>query len=500
MPGTAGTTDDPEPADNAESPAAPETPNSGAISNGGKSADDSGTPANAEQRRGRRGPRLFAVAVVASLVLGALLGWIARTTGAGWLVATLDTIGSTFTKLLTFTVLPLIFTAIVVGINSLRSIGGGRTAARLGGKTALWFATTSLIAVLIGLAVGRLFQPGRGLVIEPDPAKLQDVGSKTHGSWLDLITGLVPQNLVSAFSEGQTLQVVFIALVIGAASYSLGDKAAPFVNFNRATFEVIQRVLGWIIRLAPIGTLGLIGNAVATYGNRFFGPLLSLTAATYLASALVLFAVYPLLLWFVARISPARFFGKAWTVLQFAFVSRSSSASLPLSRQTAVNLGVDSSYANFAVPLATTTKMDACAAVYPAIGSMFIANLFAIPMGPAQYLTIVAVAVFGAIATAGVTGWFTMLTLTVAALGFPPEVVATGIAVAYAVDPIMDMMRTATNVAGQIAVPAVVARTEGLVDDEVLATASAPPLLSGEPDPPATTSANTEQPSRAPSA
>ena len=94
-----------------------------------------------------------------------------------------------------------------------------------------------------------------------------------------------------------------------------------------------------------------------------------------------------------------------------------------------------------------------------------------------QYLTIIAVAVFGAIATAGVTGWFTMLTLTVSALGFPPEVVATGIAVAYAVDPIMDMARTATNVAGQIVVPTVVARGEGLIDDEKLNSPTDPPLL-----------------------
>ncbi|MER7081693.1 Na+/H+-dicarboxylate symporter [Saccharopolyspora kobensis] len=428
----------------------------------------------AGRSRLRFNPKLFAVAVIASLVLGALLGYVAKQTDAEWLATTLKTIGSTFTKLLTFTVLPLIFTAIVVGINSLRGLGGGRAAARLGGKTALWFGITSLIAVLIGLAVGSLFQPGRGLIIEPDPEKLQSIGEKTQGSWLDLITGLVPSNLISAFAEGETLQVVFVALIIGAATYSLGEKAAPFVDFNKAAFEVIQRVLGWIIRLAPLGTLGLIGNAVASYGNEFFAPLLKLIGSTYVACALVLFVVYPLLLGLVAKVSPIRFFAKSWNVLQFAFVSRSSGASLPLTRQTTEDLGVPASYANFAVPLATTTKMDGCAAIYPAVGSIFIANLFGISLGPVQYLTIIAVAVFGSFATAGVTGWFTMLTLTTAALGFPPEVVATGIAIAYAVDPILDMMRTATNVAGQIVVPTVVARSEGILDDEVLAKPSTP--------------------------
>lgn len=428
----------------------------------------------------RFNPKVFAVAVLASLVLGALLGWIAKRTGTQWLITTMDTVGSTFTKLLTFMVLPLIFTAIVVGINSLRSLGGGRTAARLGGKTAMWFATTSLIAVSIGLAVGIVSRPGLGLDVRPTENNVGKVAEMSSGSWLDLITGLVPENLFKAFSEGETLQVVFISLIIGAAAYSLGDKATPFVALNRSAFEIIQRVLGWIIRLAPLGILGLIGNAVATYGNRFFGPLFTFTAAVFIGCALVLFVVYPLLLWFVAKVSPAKYFGKSWTALQFAFASGSSGATLPLTRQTTVNLGADSSYANFAVPLGTTTKMDGCASVYPAVAALFIANLFGIQLGVVQYLTIIFVAVFGAIATAGVTGWFTMLTLTVGALGFPPSVIATGIAIVYAIDPILNMMRTMTNVGGQIAVPLIVARGEGLLDDERLATPSTPPLLSGE--------------------
>ena len=433
--------------------------------------------------RFRVNPKIFATAIVTSLVLGGLLGWLANLTSAGWLVTTLDTIGSTFADLLTFTVLPLIFTAIVVGINSLRAIGGGRAAARLTGKTALWFALTSLIAVVIGLALGKLLQPGNGLDIEPDQQRVQEVNDMASGSWLDMITGMVPQHLVAAFSEGETLQVVFVSLLVGAASYSLGDKAQPFVDFTRSVFEIIQRVLSWIILLAPLGTLGLIGNAVATYGNRFFVPLFTLTAATYVGCAVVLFVVYPVLLRAVAKVGAGRFFGKSWTALQFAFASGASGATLPLTRQSAVNLGVPPSYANFAVPLGSTTKMDGCASIYPAVAAIFIANLFGIELGVAQYLTIVAVAVFGAVATAGVTGWFTMLTLTVGALGFPPSVIATGIAIAYAIDPILNMMRTMTNVGGQIAVPVIVSRSEGILDDEKLAERSSPPILSrDDPD------------------
>jgi Na+/H+-dicarboxylate symporter len=433
------------------------------------------------KRRGSRLNLIFGIATLAALVLGALLGWLAKTTDAAWLATTLERIGTIFTNLLQFTVVPLVFTAIVVGINSLRQFGGTRTAARLGGKTVAWFAATSLIAVLIGIAVGLIGSPGSGVArLQPSQDTVAKLADRDQGDWWQVVTNIVPDNFVSPFAEGEVLQVVFLALIVGVATFALGEKAAPFVTFNRSVFDVIQKILGWIIRLAPIGVLGLIGTAFATYGNEFVKPLFSLIASVYIGTLIVLFVVYPILLRFVGHVSPLTFFRKAWTALEFAFVSRSSGATLPLSRQTAVNLGVEPGYAGFAVPLGTTTKMDGCAAVYPAVASIFIANLFGISLSFWQYVGIVLVAVFGALATAGTTGWFTMLTLTLSTINLPPEVIATGVAIVYGIDPILDMMRTATNVAGQITVPVLVARSEGLLDDEVLNAPTPPPLLGGD--------------------
>jgi Na+/H+-dicarboxylate symporter len=421
-------------------------------------------------------PAVFGTIVIIALALGALLGVIARQTGARTLLAFLSTIGSLFTNLLQLTVLPLVFTAIVIGISSLHKLGGPRTAARLGGKTLLWFAATSLIAVLIGIIIGVLGQPGRGVVVTPDPANVQKVATKDHGSWLTLVHIVVPDNVVAAFSKGEVLQVVFLALLVGLASYHLKERAEPFVAINRAVFDITQRVLGWIILFAPIGVLGMIGTAFASYGNQFVLPLISLIVTVYLGALVVLFVVYPLLLRFVGKISPVIFFSKAWAALQFAFVSRSSAATLPLSRQTAIDLGVAPDYAGFAISLGTTTKMDGCAAVYPAIATIFIANLSGIVLGLWQYVAITMIAVFGALATAGTTGWFTMLTLTLSTVNFPPQVIATGLAIVIGIDPIMDMIRTTTNVAGQITVPILVARSEGLLDDQVAQSVSRLPL------------------------
>ncbi|MER5670814.1 dicarboxylate/amino acid:cation symporter [Pseudonocardia alni] len=414
-------------------------------------------------------PRVFALLTVAGLVLGALLGLTARVTGSTGLASTLDTVGGLFTGLLQFTVAPLVFLAIVVGIVSLRDLGGGRTAARLGGRTVAWFAGTSLVAVLIGIAIGLIGRPGEGVTIAADPADVEAVGAKTAGSWEALLSNLVPDNPVAAFAADNVLQVVVAALLVGAAAYALGEKAEPFVAFSRSAFEIVLTIIRWIVVLAPIGVLGLIGNAFATYGSGVVGSLAGLIVTVYLGCAIVLFGVYPLLLKVVAGIGPRRFFGTTWPVLQFAFVSRSSGAALPMSRQAAIDLGVDRNYAGFAVPLATTTKMDGCAAVYPALATIFIAHVSGVQLAAWQYLVIVAVAVFGALATAGTTGWFTMLTLTLAAVGMPPAVIAAGIAIVIGIDPILDMMRTATNVAGQITVPTLVAAQEGILGRDAAA-------------------------------
>ncbi|WP_459708983.1 dicarboxylate/amino acid:cation symporter [Actinophytocola sp. KF-1] len=423
---------------------------------------------------------VFGLAVLAGLVLGALLGFVAKQADVSWLATTLSRIGETFVSLVQFTVIPLVFTAIVVGITSLRGLGGPKTAAQLGGRTLLWFAITSLIAVLIGIAVGTIGNIGSGVRVTPSEDAVANIAERSPGDWWAFVQSIVPTNVFSAFSEGNILQVVFIALLVGGAAYALGDRARVFVDFNRAAFDIIQKVLGWIIWLAPIGVLGLLGNAFASYGNEFFAPLLSLIVAVYVGCALVLFVVYPILLRFVGRINPLTFFRKSWTALQFAFVSQSSGATLPLSRQAAVNLGVPRAYASFAVPLGTTTKMDGCAAVFPAATTIFIANLNGITLSFGDYLLIVLVAVFGSLATAGTTGWFTMLTLTLAAVNLPAEVIATGVAIVFAINPILDMMRTATNVAGQITVPILVSRGTGILDDEALHAPTDLPLVDDE--------------------
>jgi Na+/H+-dicarboxylate symporter len=377
-----------------------------------------------------------------------------------WLATGLDTVGGVFVGLLKAAVPPLVFAAIVVSIANLRQVAN---AARLATQTLLWFMITSLIAVSIGLGLGLLTNPGQTADVTAEGATYDG----TTGSWLDFLTGLVPANFLGlSVSDGapsfSVLQIVVVALVIGAASLKAGEKAEPFLGFMRSALAVIQQVLWWIIKLAPIGTLGLIGAAVATYGWDLVAPLATFTLDVYVGCALVMFGVYPLLAK-LHGLSPAKYFSGAWPAIQLAFVSRSSVGTMPLTqRVTTRNLGVPEEYASFAVPFGATTKMDGCAAIYPALAAITVAQIFGIPLGVGDYLLIAFVSVIGSAATAGLTGAVVMLTLTLSTVGLPLE----GVALLLAIDPILDMMRTATNVAGQALIPTIVAKREGILDVE----------------------------------
>jgi Na+/H+-dicarboxylate symporter len=397
----------------------------------------------------------FGAQVMLGLGLGLVLGFIARDTDAAWLTATLTTIGKIFVQLLYLVVPPLVFAALVVSITNLRGVAG---AARLAGKTLLWFAGTALIAVTIGIVIGALTSPGNGF----DTSKLSKSDIPQHtGSWLDFLTGMIPSNPIDAFSgSGKVLQIVFIAIVVGIAAIKVGKKADPFISFTRSLLEIVQKALWWVIRLSPLGVLGLIGKSVASYGWNLLAPLATFTVDVYVGCAIVLFVVYPILLSVVAKVNPVKFFTGAWAALQLAFVSRSSVGTMPVTQRVVTRLGVPEAYASFAVPLGATTKMDGCAGVYPALGAIFVANAYGVHLGVKEYLLIVVCSVIGSAATAGLTGALVMLTLTLSTLGLPLE----GVALLLGIDAMLDMMRTMTNVAGQAVVPILVSASEKTLD------------------------------------
>lgn len=410
----------------------------------------------------------FGAQVAVGMAAGIALGVIARgyvtPEAPGPLAEALRIIGESFVQLLKALVAPLVFTAIVASIAALRSLDN---AARLVTSTLIWFAITAAIAVAIGITLGVTIQPGLHAGVERAAAVRPD----TTGSWLDFLRGLIPANVLglsaSTTIKGDAvktalsfnvLQLIVVAVAVGAAAVRVGEAGAPFLAFNASALAIFRRLLRWVVRLTPIGTAALLGNAIVHYGWQSLSALGAFAGSVYLGLALVLLVVYPLLM-LANGISPARFFAGAWPAIQLGFVSRSSIATLPVTEQAAERLGVPRSYAAFAVPFAATTKMDGCAAIYPAIAAIFVAQYFGLALGPVDYVLIALVSVLGSAATAGLTGALVMLTLTLSTLGLPLE----GAGLLLAIDPILDMGRTAVNVAGQVLVPLIVAKRAGLV-------------------------------------
>lgn len=314
-------------------------------------------------------------------------------------------------------------------------------------------------------------QPGLHAGIAPGSAVRPD----TAGSWLDFLRGLIPSNILGlsastsagdggALKTGLSfniLQIIVMAVAIGVAAVRVGDKGESFLSFNASALAIFRRILSWVIRLTPIGSGALLGNAIVRYGWQSLSALGSFALAVYIGLGLVLFVVYPLLL-LANGLSPKRFFAAAWPAIQLGFVSRSSIATLPVTEDTVERrLGVPRAYSAFAVPFAATTKMDGCAAIYPAISALFVAQYYGLPLHVGDYVLIVLVSVLGSAATAGLTGAVVMLTLTLSTLGLPLE----GAGLLLAIDPILDMGRTAINVAGQALVPTIVAHRAGLIED-----------------------------------
>ena len=414
--------------------------------------------------------------VLAGFVLGALAGWLFGENAKTWF----EPLGDVYVNLIKMIAIPLVFFAVVSAVSSLH---GQKSIAALGGRTFGWFAITAVLAVGVGLLFGTLMQPGAGvsgLQIAAD-YKPKDVPGP-----LDVLFNIVPQNpfrALSATTTGKTadgtsvlvpsngtiLQVIFFAGLIGFAFVKLGDKARNLRTLMGEASETMIQVTRFVLEFTPLGTFGLIAGLVGAYGFEKLLPLGSFVIALYLACAFHIVVVYSGLL-LAHGLNPLKFFRGAAPAMEVGFVASSSFAAMPVSlRAVTHNHGVDRDYAAFAVPLGASIKMDGCGAIYPALAAVFIAQYTGIELSLSQYLIITLASVLGSFGTAGVPGTAViMATVVLSAVGLPLE----AIGYLYAIDRILDMMRTMTNVTGQMLVPVLVAKETGLLDREVYEAAS----------------------------
>lgn len=389
--------------------------------------------------------------VLGSFVLGALAGWLLGPAAQTWLAP----LGTLYVTLIRMIATPLVFFAV---INAVARLHGQQRIAALAGRTFAWFVATAVLAVLVGLGTGWLVQPGsgaEGLVAAADWVPREVPGP------VQVLLDVVPANPFAALAEGRILQVIFFAALLGLALVRLGEKTARLRALAGEASDAMIQVTRFVLEVTPIGTFGLIAGLVGSYGFERLLPLADFVFALYLACAIHVVVVYGGLL-LAHGLNPLAFFRGAAPAMQVAFVSSSSFASMPVAMRCASHsLGVDRDYVAFAVPLGASIKMDGCGAIYPALAAVFIAQYFGLELSLSQYLVILLASVLGSFGTAGVPGTaVVMATVVLSAAGLPLE----GLALLVAIDRVLDMMRTMTNVTGQVLVPVLVARATGLLD------------------------------------
>ncbi|WP_434746505.1 dicarboxylate/amino acid:cation symporter [Piscirickettsia salmonis] len=383
--------------------------------------------------------------MILALILGALFGFAFKSSAEF-----LKPLGDLFINGINMIVMPLVFIAIVSAITS---VGDGNKMRRVGLHAIVVYAITMILAAMIGIGVAVLVQPGLGLA---HAHSLQQAPELQHIQWQSFVSNLIPANPLRAFVDGNILQVIVFAALLGIALRQAGEKAAPVINFFQAFTHVVFRLAGLIISFAPYGVFALSAWVFSQFGLSVLWSLIKLIFVVYLACLLHMAIVYGGGLRLMG-IKPLAFFKKIRYPLSIAYTTSSSAATLPVSIEvTATELKVPREIAQFLLPLGANFNLNGLS-IYVSAATIFAANFYGVHLHIADYITLVLTIVLTAMGAAGVPGsGVIVMGAVMSSLGLPLG----AIPLVVGVDRLNDMMQTMTNVAGDVFATTVVAKQE----------------------------------------
>jgi len=393
--------------------------------------------------------RIF-LALLLGIGTGLLCGSLPE--GAAFSETYLRPFGTIFVSLLQFIVVPVVLLSMIGGIISMSDM---KKVGSVGWKTVVYFLCTTAIACVIGLVLASIF---RYFGLFPTLRPTTDLSWEGASSIniMDTLLGVFPGNLWQSLSEGNMLQVIVIALLFGGAILAAGESAQLCRQFVHSAYSVIEKLMGFIIRLSPVGVFAMITWVVATQGAAILGSLALVLLCAYLAYTAHALLVYSSAVGIFTGIRPGKFFKGVSAAMIFAFSSTSSAATLPVSGQCAKKLGADPTVTSFVLPLGATINMDGTA-IYQCVAAVFLAQCCGMVLTVSQMITIVITATLSSIGTAGVSGAGTvMLAMVLTAMGIPVDMIM----ILYGIDRLFDMGRTCLNVTGDISCALCVSRWE----------------------------------------
>lgn len=399
----------------------------------------------------------FSFATLTALTLGVVLGIIFKEN-----ILFLDTVGKAYMSLIKMIVVPLVVTSLITSIVRLENLN---TLKSIGIKTFTVLLGTTGAAAIIGIIVASALKLGQGLSF----AGAENFKPREIPEFSKVFIDMLPSNPLAAIVDNKIIPIVifsmFVAIALVIEDNTNKEKAKPFKDFVLSTYDVVLRITKMVLRIIPYGVFALIATAAAKNGVDTLMSLIWVIVAVYIAALLQFIFVYTPLISFVAKMNPLKFFKGIFPAQVVAFTSQSSYGTLPVTIKSLVEgVGVSENIASFVAPLGSTIGLNGCGGFYPAIVAIFAANVFNVELTMYSYILIVITAVISSIGIAGVPGSATMsTTVMLTALGLPIE----ALAMVIAVDSIIDMIRTATNVTGASVAALVVDQTEKRKEYEV---------------------------------
>ncbi|SHH84449.1 dicarboxylate/amino acid:cation symporter [Virgibacillus chiguensis] len=408
--------------------------------------------------------------ILLALLLGIFAG-IGLTFAPAELFTPIDTyvlnpVGEIFLNLIMMIVVPIVFVSIVLGTVGL---GDPSKLGRIGVQTISFYLVTTAIALVIGLGVGLVLEPGEGGNFSIDDASYEEQAAPPI---MDTLVQIIPENPVEALSTGNMLQIIAVAIFVGVALAMLGEKTSGIRNLFEQANDILIFLVNAIMKTAPYGAFALIASAIGEAGLDAIGSMFMYMLAVILALVLHGVITYSIAIKTLGKASPLKFYKAFFPAMSVAFSTSSSSATLPVSMKIAQEkLGVKKSISSFVQPLGATINMDGTA-IMQAVATVFIAQVYAEPLGLSQMLMVVLTATLASIGTAGVPGvGLIMLAMVLKQVGLPVD----GIALIIGVDRLLDMIRTSLNITGDAACAYIISeddkRKNGIDEEQTEQTA-----------------------------
>jgi Na+/H+-dicarboxylate symporter len=406
--------------------------------------------------------------ILIALLLAVLVGWAVSPDTSLFgisLLSIFDFVGKLFLNALKMIIVPLIVSSIIVGVSGL---GSSDAFGRLGTKTLLYYVVTSTLAILIGITVVNIIQPG---IVDGVPAKeilgfsadTSDVITKVEGKSASDVVGIflrmIPTNIIRAAAEGQMLGLIFFSLLFGFFMTRIKQQTSQLLqSFWQGVFDVMMLITDLVMKFAPIGVFALVAKVVTISGIEAFKPLLTFFFTVLIALLIHIAVVMPLLLRFIGGVSPIKHYQAMAPALLTAFSTASSSATLPVTMDCVEDrAGVSNRVTSFVLPLGSTVNMDGTA-LYECVAAIFIAQAYGLDLTIATQFSIVVLALMTSIGVAGIpSASLVAIAIILAAIGLPAE----GIGLILAVDRVLDMCRTSVNVFSDSCGAVIIGRTEG---------------------------------------